>query len=253
MSRSLLLLIGIIIAVILAYFCITQHIETIPADIKTRVDKSIEFDELARVKSVVDGRDVVLSGVVADNQLKKRAQELAAAVDGVRSTKNDIVVINPIAEDAISTEPFALEPFNNGLDTGSDIELQISASEQCENNLTQAMEGKAINFSSDKAEIDSQSLTLLNQLAAIARNCPNSIIEVYGHTDSSGDEIANIDLSQRRAQAVADYFIDSAGLTQPIRAMGLGSAQPASDNVTEQGRVENRRIEFKVLPAQMPN
>ena len=72
-------------------------------------------------------------------------------------------------------------------------------------------------------------------------------IEISGHTDSKGSDTYNETLSQGRSQSVVDYLasqgIDGARLT----ARGYGEAKPIDSNDTEEGRANNRRVEFTVL------
>jgi outer membrane protein OmpA-like peptidoglycan-associated protein len=77
---------------------------------------------------------------------------------------------------------------------------------------------------------------------------PNSIIDVYGHTDSTGSDAFNQRLSERRAQSVTNYLV-SRGVANPrIRWQGFGESQPIADNTTEYGRSRNRRVEIKIIP-----
>jgi len=77
---------------------------------------------------------------------------------------------------------------------------------------------------------------------------PNSLVDVYGHTDSTGSDAFNQTLSERRAQTVANYMM-SRGVSQArIRWQGFGETMPIADNGTEQGRARNRRVEIKIIP-----
>jgi OOP family OmpA-OmpF porin len=70
---------------------------------------------------------------------------------------------------------------------------------------------------------------------------------VTGHTDTDGDDAANQTLSEKRAEAVVDYLV-KAGLPAPrFTATGFGSTQPLVPNDSEEGKAQNRRIEFKVM------
>jgi OOP family OmpA-OmpF porin len=69
---------------------------------------------------------------------------------------------------------------------------------------------------------------------------------VAGHTDSDGEDAANQALSEKRAQAVADYLVKAGLPGNRFTAVGYGSAQPIASNDTEEGKAQNRRIEFTV-------
>lgn len=77
---------------------------------------------------------------------------------------------------------------------------------------------------------------------------PNSLIDVYGHTDSTGSDSYNMDLSKRRADAVARYLISQGVNSARIQTQGMGESYPIADNTTEEGRALNRRVEIKITP-----
>lgn len=88
----------------------------------------------------------------------------------------------------------------------------------------------------------------LNNVADSLIKYPNSIIDVYGHTDSTGSDAFNQNLSERRAQTVANYLI-SRGVSQArIRWQGFGETMPIASNDTAEGRARNRRVEIKIIP-----
>lgn len=107
--------------------------------------------------------------------------------------------------------------------------------------------GKAkIRFDSGRATIDADSMGLLDRLIETALRCPTANIEVAGHTDSAGEAAANKILSEKRAQAVAEYLVKAGLPTDRLQAVGYGSQQPVATNDTDEGKAKNRRIEFLV-------
>ncbi|SCY58020.1 Outer membrane protein OmpA [Paracoccus tibetensis] len=88
-------------------------------------------------------------------------------------------------------------------------------------------------------------------LYAVARNLnqyPNSVVQVVGHTDSTGTQAINQDLSQRRAQSVAG-ILAAAGVAQNrLSATGVAASQPVASNDTAAGRAQNRRVEILIRP-----
>ena len=90
-----------------------------------------------------------------------------------------------------------------------------------------------------------------NDLYALARNLqqyPNSTIQVTGHTDATGTASYNLDLSQRRARAVASIMTAGGVAPNRIGTNGVGSTQPVASNATEAGRAQNRRVEIVIRP-----
>ena len=107
--------------------------------------------------------------------------------------------------------------------------------------------GKAkVRFESGRASIDPDSTGLLDRLVEIALRCPTSNIEVGGHTDTDGEDATNQALSEKRAQAVVDYLVKAGLPASRFTAVGYGSTQPVTTNDTDDGKAQNRRIEFLV-------
>ena len=75
-------------------------------------------------------------------------------------------------------------------------------------------------------------------------NCPDINITIGGHTDSIGDEGYNKGLSNRRAKATRDYFIQSGISAGRLNAQGFGESQPIAPNDSDAGRAQNRRVEL---------
>jgi len=103
-----------------------------------------------------------------------------------------------------------------------------------------------IRFESGRANIESDSAGLLDRLIETALRCPTSAIEIAGHTDSAGEDAANQALSEKRAQAVVDYLVKAGLPAARFTAVGYGSTQPVADNESDEGKAQNRRIEFLV-------
>jgi OOP family OmpA-OmpF porin len=72
-------------------------------------------------------------------------------------------------------------------------------------------------------------------------------VEIAGYTDSKGTDSYNIDLSNRRAQAVRHYLVRNGVETARVAPKGYGKQDPIATNDTEDGRAENRRVEFVVM------
>ncbi|HBE92089.1 MAG TPA: hypothetical protein DDW55_06005, partial [Gammaproteobacteria bacterium] len=72
--------------------------------------------------------------------------------------------------------------------------------------------------------------------------------EIKGYTDTSGPEAYNMKLSERRANAVADYLATNLGIDRSRMAVsGMGEADPVADNSTREGRIANRRVEVNII------
>ncbi len=103
-----------------------------------------------------------------------------------------------------------------------------------------------IRFESGRATIDPDSAGLLDRLVETALRCPTANIEIAGHTDADGEDAFNRTLSEKRAQAVTDYLVKAGLPANRFTAVGYGSSQPVASNDTDQGKAQNRRIDFVV-------
>jgi outer membrane protein OmpA-like peptidoglycan-associated protein len=106
---------------------------------------------------------------------------------------------------------------------------------------------KNIYFEFDKHELMPRSFVELNKLLKIMQDNPALNIRIVGHTDALGDDRYNLNLSQRRAQAVVDYLTQHKISRSRLLARGEGEAHPVASNDSDEGRAENRRVELVVL------
>lgn len=92
---------------------------------------------------------------------------------------------------------------------------------------------------------------LQRDLQTVASNLqayPDSIVQIVGHTDSDGDAGYNQELSENRANTVADVLLNSGIPFSRIQTFGRGESQPVADNFTPEGKAQNRRVEIVILP-----
>ena len=101
-----------------------------------------------------------------------------------------------------------------------------------------------IHFDSNKASLKSQSMPIIEELVKIMLAHPELQLSVEGHTDSDGQEIFNLDLSQRRAAAVKAAMVKRGVASDRLLTKGHGENQPIDQNTTEDGKAKNRRVGF---------
>ncbi len=106
-----------------------------------------------------------------------------------------------------------------------------------------------VSFDKDSAKINPGFLDELDRIAAVMQRYPNTYIQVEGHTDSTGSESYNMDLSKRRARNVKNELISNGVSTSRIRTIGYGETMPVATNTTKTGRLLNRRVEIKIAPS----
>lgn len=128
-------------------------------------------------------------------------------------------------------------------------DVQQAVVTACQTGFDALMRQASINFGNDSATLDDSSEQLLDRIAVQAKACQNTRVLIAGHSDSSGDPAYNIDLSQRRAEAVRQALIARNIAPERLHARGFGGAHPRTSNDTAAGRAANRRIEFTLTYA----
>ena len=107
----------------------------------------------------------------------------------------------------------------------------------------------SVNFKVGKFDLQPEAKAALDEIAAQAKTERGYVIEVMGFASADGAEMKNRVLSQKRADAVVRYLAENhmIPLRRIITPFGYGEAQPVADNLTKEGREQNRRVEVKVL------
>jgi len=104
-----------------------------------------------------------------------------------------------------------------------------------------------IKFKLNSDELLSSSFPVLNEAADILTEYPGIRMEIQGHASADGDDMHNMVLSQKRAESVRRYLVNRGIDPSRLTATGYGENQPIADNDTQEGRVMNRRVEFKIV------
>ena len=113
-------------------------------------------------------------------------------------------------------------------------------------------EGIVVEFSSNvlfrlnKSDLSNDAKINLDKLVTVLNTYPDTNIEIQGHTDNSGSEKYNQTLSEKRAGTVSKYLISKSILSQRVTTKGFGETVPDYDNSTDEGRTQNRRVEFLI-------
>jgi outer membrane protein OmpA-like peptidoglycan-associated protein len=105
----------------------------------------------------------------------------------------------------------------------------------------------AILFRFDRADLDDRSQTALLDIVKQLQENPTLMVELEGYTDSTGAAPYNIQLSQRRAEAVRRFLVEKGVELHRINSIGLGDIKPAAQNTTPKGREQNRRVMVRMF------
>jgi outer membrane protein OmpA-like peptidoglycan-associated protein len=114
-------------------------------------------------------------------------------------------------------------------------------------NITLNMPG-SITFASNSADLNAQFFSALDGVDLVLKEYDKTMIEIAGHTDSTGSAALNQSLSERRAQAVAAYLTSRGLASQRVITVGAGPSHPIASNDTAAGRQQNRRVELTIVP-----
>ena len=114
-------------------------------------------------------------------------------------------------------------------------------------NITLNMPGN-ITFATNSADLNAGFYDVLNSVTLVLNEFEQTVIEIAGHTDSTGSDTYNQQLSERRAASVAAYLGTRSVLGERIIEVGMGESRPIATNETADGRQANRRVELTLVP-----
>jgi outer membrane protein OmpA-like peptidoglycan-associated protein len=108
----------------------------------------------------------------------------------------------------------------------------------------------ALLFDTGKSELKPEARKTLQEAAERVKKFKHAAITISGHTDNVGNEASNKALSEKRAESVRAWFVNTEGVPAAgLSAKGFGKSQPVADNGNEQGRARNRRVDVVIMPA----
>ncbi len=222
MNPTKIKLLGIFGFLIILLCCLFFKSPQIEADLSSRTFEALKENGITVSGLNVDGRDVTLEGIVKSDEIRKKAEEIAEKVYGVNKVINNLKIVSSPSK-VKKTETI----------------------KKLEKTLTD-FSAENIEFETGSSVIRRKSYTVLDKLTELLKKYPDVKIEIAGHTDSKGNPKFNLDLSQRRAEAVKKYLTEHGIAADRLSAKGYGSSKPIADNKTPEGRKKNRRVEFKI-------
>lgn len=124
---------------------------------------------------------------------------------------------------------------------------QVAETERVDDGIIVTMKDKIL-FDFNSAELKSGSRAALQKMADVFKKYDKTDMTVTGHTDNVGAASYNLQLSERRAKAVADYLVSLGVSRERMRIMGFGFERPVAGNDSAEGRSQNRRVEIHIVP-----
>jgi outer membrane protein OmpA-like peptidoglycan-associated protein/uncharacterized protein YidB (DUF937 family) len=185
------------------------------------------------VQTVFDGNAVNLGGIISDADRDRISSSLKGIFGGrvvLGALADKVADIVSGANSKVVTALGALKPGFGA------------------NDLTGILNQSIINFPSGQSEVPAAAKAMLQDAAAeIKQLPPGTVLEIAGYTDNTGNDAANVALSQQRAEAVRNVLISAGVNPSMLAAKGYGSANPIASNDLLEGRFRNRRIEYHVV------
>jgi len=105
-----------------------------------------------------------------------------------------------------------------------------------------------ITFDTDRSDLRASFLEVLGSIVKVLNHYPDTMLNIVGHTDSTGSDAYNMTLSNKRANAVSQHLISRNVAPSRVSAMGAGERYPVASNQTAEGRALNRRVELSIAP-----
>lgn len=114
-------------------------------------------------------------------------------------------------------------------------------------NITLNMPGN-VTFATDSSDLSPAFFGVLTSVSKVLKEFDQTVVEVAGHTDSTGSDAYNQQLSERRASSVAQYLQSHGVMGERLITVGMGESKPVADNSTSEGKQLNRRVEITLVP-----
>ena len=230
----------------------------------SKMESGLEQQKSDLSQAIEDARDdAIAASQLGDADTIKRSEEFAASGDA--EVRDEMMqAVNAAGE---SAQNFAKSEDDKLRESISGLEEQASATAQSVSDLksdlmaakkeledamaVKAMSAATIQFASGKTGLSSEAKAMLDKAVATIKSHPHAVVVVSGHADGtpvlSGKYRSNWDLSQARANSVANYLKES-GVTNDIKTIARGHTMPVANVNTKDGRAANRRADVVVYP-----
>lgn len=215
---------------------LTQN-EQARKSLSSRLEEASEYARMNALQ-LKNERDRLES---ARSELEQARKKGELSEEELRAQQERLTVLSTkLAEERAAREAAQ----KNLADARAQLEKIANIKEE-ERRLTITLNGSVL-FELDQSKLMTIAETRLDQVAEVLLAERNAEIVVHGHTDSQGKEGYNKELSQRRAESVANYLVTKGIAQDRIKAVGKGESEPVASNKTPEGRANNRRVEIIV-------
>jgi outer membrane protein OmpA-like peptidoglycan-associated protein len=233
---------------LLTWLAVALRYEAIESGLRERVTQTLAAYAIKDVSVDVDGRDIRLAGTLSGELEPGYVAALAGEVWGVREVDTEGLMQS--AELRVRNDPLVPRVDRERIvRLGGNLANPLDAA-TCQRMMARLASVSSVRFEQDGASPMPESYQVLNDLAAIAYQCPESRLVIGGHTDTAGDRDFRLRLSRARAEAVERFFYHAGIPAERMQIVNFGDSQPIASNSSAAGRAANRRITFDVLPLQ---
>ena len=217
---------------------------------------------LLRIVTVLIGTAVVATGCKTLDPYTREEQTSNATKGALIGAAAGAVVGLVSGDDAVERRQRALIGAGVGALAGGSIGYYMDRQEM---KLRQELEGTGVSvtrmgdnitlnmpgnvtFATNSSDLSPAFFDVLNSVGKVLQEFDQTVVEVAGHTDSTGSESYNQSLSERRATSVGTYLSGQGVAQQRLILVGMGELRPVADNSTDAGRQANRRVEITMVP-----
>jgi outer membrane protein OmpA-like peptidoglycan-associated protein len=184
------------------------------------------------------------AGSAQDNEMTTTEKKAAAAKEKAEAARE---AAEQAEKEAVSAQvKAAKEKQKSTADRVAELEKELAAFKAQETERGLVLRLGDVQFAPKEEKLTPETMQKLSPFVTMLKEQPKRTIRIEGYTDSSGEKSYNLDLSQRRADAVRDFLIENGIRAERITARGYGEENAIASNDTAEGRRENRRVEVLV-------
>jgi OOP family OmpA-OmpF porin len=199
-------------------------------------------EETSHLAYLVEQKAGIAAAVAQQKAAEEEAQRLYAQRDDIRLSARARETELARAQAEAATDRAAAATVRSQV---LEQELAALQAKETERGLVMTLQ-EGVLFEYDRAELKPGAMRNLEPLLTFLREHPDRALLIEGYTDSTGSDSYNIELSQRRAEAVRSFLVSNGISADRVLARGYGESYPVTTNETEAGRQQNRRVEIVI-------
>ena len=217
-------------------------------DLSDKLIQALTTDYSTGYVHFIDNK-LSIDGTVATQEAKANMEALLKN-SGIDYTNNTKIVIAGPSEEELAIKKLAEEKAAALVEAqklAKEKEAELAEAKKIEAEIKHIIDLENINFELNKARLTEKSIDTVSHIASILKAHQDIHVEIGGHTDNTGDDEYNLNLSQKRVDTVKKSLISMEIDVSRLKAIGYGELRPLVSNDTEENRRLNRRVEFKVI------